>query len=60
MWHLVKNTYQYTAEVWIEADSAKEAKDSAGGHEDEERNEDDTWYDAEVIDTKELNPNPSN
>ena len=53
MKYLVKNTFKYTTEVWVEADSPKEAEDLAGGHEDQEENNDDMWYDAEVIDQKE-------
>lgn len=53
MKYLVKNTFKYTSDVWVEADTAAEAKDLAGGHEDQEINNDDTWYDAEVIDSEE-------
>ena len=54
MKYLVKNTYKYTAEVWVEADCEKTALDmTCDILEGEERNEDDTWYDSEVIDKKE-------
>jgi hypothetical protein len=51
MKYLVKRTYQYTAEEWVEAESESEAESSVATSE-EERNHDDMWYDSEVIDQK--------
>tara|TARA_R110000868_G_scaffold175663_3_gene412821 strand:- start:33 stop:191 length:159 start_codon:yes stop_codon:yes gene_type:complete len=51
MKYLVKRTYQYTTEEWVEAESESEAESSVATSE-EERNHDDMWHDSEVIDQK--------
>jgi hypothetical protein len=51
MKYLVKRTYQYTTEEWVEADSEREARDTPATSA-EERNHDDMWEDSEIIDTQ--------
>jgi hypothetical protein len=48
---LIKRTYQYTTEEWVEANSEKEALDTPATS-GEIRNYDDFWQDAEVIDSE--------
>lgn len=53
MKYLVKNIYKYSTEVWVEADSREEAKSKGGTAPDAERNQDDYWYDSEILKTEE-------
>jgi len=51
MKYLVRRTYKFTAEEWVDAGSERDAKNAAPT-ENEERNYDDHWDDSEVIETK--------
>jgi len=47
--YLVKRTYEYSTQEWVEAESERDAKNTPPGDNDE-RNYDDFWKDSEVID----------
>lgn len=51
MRYLIKRTYQYSTEEWVEAGSEKEALDTPATS-GEVRIYDDHWEDAEVIDSE--------
>jgi hypothetical protein len=51
--YTIKKIFTYSETVKVEAENESEAKDKSG-HVDGDRNEDDTWYDTEVVNVREI------